>query len=238
MHVGYFTNLLTIVLSTTLLLRPNTTYALATRPKKRTRPTSNGFPSLHLEQDLRQRGYTYIIGSDEAGRGSIAGPVVCASCCLLKNDSNNDEYPPLIEGVQDSKLLSPEQRIAIYDRIVSQPDSYAWCTSQRSNDDIDTSGNILKTTMDCFRDSIETLLTSHNLPLDAAYSVVDGKKSPRLSQGYDGVVPCRPYVRGDVEVYTVALASIIARVTHERLMTDLHDIYPAYGFRENFGYGW
>jgi ribonuclease HII len=185
----------------------------------------DGVETLSLEKDLIKRGFYPIIGSDESGRGCIAGPVVAASCCILLSDWS--EYQP-IEGVHDSKKLTPELRQRIFDEVTNNPDLYAWHVSERSSQEIDDS-NILIATMDCFKESIEGL--AEKLPDDhKAYSIVDGQKTPKVS------IPCRPYVKGDANVYTIALASILAKVSRDRLAAEWHEKYPEYGFDEHKGY--
>lgn len=218
-----------------ILLQPCYSMAASTRIKHHQRY------SFQVERDLHKRGYNYVIGSDESGRGSIAGPVVTASCCvlwraLLNQHDNNDEFSNVLVKVKDSKLLSSEDRVHIYNRIASRPDLYVFETAQRSNEQIDSS-NVLKSTMDCFRESIQGLVNSRNFPSRECYSVVDGKNSPKLDARYRGIISCRPYVKADSEVYTVALASIIAKVTHDRIMKeDAHALYPQYDFPNNLGY--
>jgi ribonuclease HII len=189
--------------------------------------------TLDVEIDLTKRGFYPIIGSDESGRGCIAGPVVAASCCILIKDWS--EYTP-IEGVDDSKNLSSLQRQAVFDQVTNNPDTYAWHISQRSNTEIDES-NILLATMDCFKDSIESLAgklppSNSNGDQQKPYSIVDGEKTPKLSVD----IPCRPWVKGDQSVYTVALASILSKVFRDRLMVQYHEEHPQYGFDANFGY--
>ena len=196
------------------------------RISARNRRGNRGSDPLAVEVDVEARGYHPIIGSDESGRGCIAGPVVAASCCILADLSH---YQP-IEGVADSKLLSPSDRERIFEEVTSHPNIYAWHISQRSSQDIDNS-NIMIATMECFKDSIEGLVAT--LPSNhTAYSIVDGEKTPKLSVG----VPCRPYVGGDKHVYTVSLASILAKVTRDRLAVAWHDNFPEYGFDQNKGY--
>lgn len=181
---------------------------------------------LAVEKGLVERGFTAIIGSDETGRGSVAGPVVAASCCVLADWSEYIAIP----GVGDSKTLTPEDRNRIYEEILSEPDLYVWEIAQQTSKQIDES-NILMATMECFRESIEAV--AEKLPEDAvSYSIVDGKKTPKLSIK----LPCRPWVKGDAEVYSVSLASILARVTLERLSLEWHQAYPEYGFDVNKGY--
>ena len=187
--------------------------------------TSKSISTRSVESGLHNRGFRYIIGSDEAGRGCIAGPVVVASCCLLSNTATS------IQDVDDSKNLSVDERNQIHDEILAQPDVFAWTVAETSNLEIEES-NILRATMDGFCDSIEALVEKYDLPLNETYSIVDGKKTPKLSIP----VPCRPFVKGDSKVYTVALASVLAKVTRDRIMMDAHKLYPAYGFDNHKGY--
>jgi len=181
---------------------------------------------MDVEKGLRKRDFSHILGSDESGRGCVAGPVIAATCCILQD---LETYVP-IEGVQDSKKLRPEDRQRIYDTIVSQPEVYAWAVAERSHADIDES-NILLATMECFKDSIETVASTLGED-DAPYSIVDGKKAPKLSIK----LPSRPWVKGDNEVYTVALASIIAKVTRDQMALQWQKDYPEYGFGVHKGY--
>jgi len=246
---------------------------------------------LSYERSLiTDRGYSYILGSDETGRGSIAGPVVTATCCILtltKNENGriNDASdlptvgllppPDCSNGssssnssqnnslIKDSKQLSHEDRERIYEVIVNNPQTYAFSVAQRSNTEIDYTSNILKSTMEAFQESIEDLAENNLFPYiflrqnpingssnikDTAtpivipddwedcscYGIVDGKKSPKLSTVPS--FPCRPMVKADKQVYTVALASIIAKVTHDRMFKEWHKEYPNYGFDQNKGY--
>lgn len=183
---------------------------------------------LWVEKGLKKdRGFYPILGSDESGRGCVAGPVVAATCAVLCNDWN--DYTP-ISNVRDSKELSPQQREVIYEEVVTNPSLYVWSVAQRPNTVIDET-NILLATMECFKDSIE--LVVKKLPdHQTAYSIVDGKKGPKLSVN----IPSRPWVQGDKEVYSVALASIIAKVTRDQMSKEWHSQFPEYGFDIHKGY--
>lgn len=182
---------------------------------------------LGVEKSLAGRGFDAIIGSDETGRGSIAGPVLAASLCIRTSDWDN--YTPITD-VADSKTLEAKQRERIFEEVLSQPDLYEFSVAERSNEQIDNS-NILLATMECFQESIEAVVAK--LPEDSnAYSIVDGNKGPKLSLK----VPCRAWVKGDAEVYTISLASILAKVTLDRMSNEWHEKYPEYGFDEHKGY--
>lgn len=192
---------------------------------------SKSLSTRSVEAALHKRGFHFVLGSDEAGRGCIAGPVVVATCCCLKSEENDDAT--IIEGVDDSKNLSEDERNRIYDKIMSQPNVYAWTVAEASNVDIEES-NILKATMEGFRESIEALVDECDLPFNETYSIVDGKKSPKLSSSTP--IKCRPYVKADSKVYTVALASVIAKVTRDDIMKNAHKLFPEYGFDQHKGY--
>jgi len=186
------------------------------------------------ENKLLQKGYEYIIGTDEVGRGAIAGPVLCSSCCIFLNNFPTDESIKLISGVQDSKTLSDAERKHIFQQIVDRPSIYKWKCAQRSPKEIEES-NILKATMGCFQESIQELILTENIPLDLAYAIVDGKSTPKLVNG-PTPIPCRPMVNADAKVYTVSLAAIIAKVTRDNIMDEAHELYPEYNFHINKGY--
>lgn len=215
---------------------------------------------LSYERSLcNTKGYSYVLGSDETGKGSIAGPVLTASCCILTLQDPEQKtivdpselptahlLPPSKTLIQDSKQLSPHQRELIYEAIVENPHIYAFSTAQRSNTEIDSKGNILTCTLECFVESIEDLAHTSVLPhasshqvlgdsnaSNCCYSIVDGKKAPKLSTVN---FPCRPMVKADQQVYTVALASIVAKVTLDRMFLEWHQEYPHYGFDQNLGY--
>jgi ribonuclease HII len=212
---------------------------------KRNRANSK---KISQESALREKGYEYIIGSDEAGRGAIAGPVLAASCCIFINgvESGADAdvakrsgdqskvAHSFISGVNDSKQLSETEREDIYNQILDQQEIYKFKCAQRSSQEIEES-NILKATMSCFQESIQELILSEEIPVDLAYSIVDGKSTPKLVGG-PTPIPCRPMVNADARVYTVALASIIAKVTRDRIMKAAHEKYPEYNFHLNNGY--
>lgn len=207
---------------------------------------------LSYERSLvTDRGYTYILGSDETGRGSIAGPVVTASVCILTLVENGELVDPsqlptvkVLPGgpavVRDSKQLSPAERELIYETILAHPEIYAVSIAQRSNTEIDETGNILTSTMEAFVESMEDLaehkVFPHSSPENSncCYGIVDGKKAPKLA--LEPSFPCRPMVKADQQVYTVALASIVAKVTLDRMFQTWHENYPEYAFDENLGY--
>jgi len=154
-----------------------------------------------------------VAGVDEAGRGPIAGPLVVAGVVL---PDSFDTY-----GLNDSKKLTPEQRDRLYDQLVSTARYEIVVVSVEDVDRL----NILKATLTAMSTVIRQLTP------DAVRAVVDGNQSP-----IDPPVPCEVIVKGDSCRAEIAAASIIAKVTRDRLMRAAHAEYPKYGFDEHFGY--
>jgi len=161
--------------------------------------------------------------------------------------------------VNDCKELTPTQRQEIYDIIHSHPEIFAITVAHRSPKEIDDI-NLTRATQEAFAESIETLVERNELPFEEVYAIVDGKVSPKLYASrrvqYDSpedmaaaeleqqeqqtsskVFSVRPYVNGDAHVYTVALASVVARVARDAMMQELDKEYPMYGFSDHAGYG-
>lgn len=156
----------------------------------------------------------YICGIDEAGRGPLAGPVVVASV-IMPRDS-------MIEGVNDSKKVS-EKKEEIYQKIVEEAISYGvGIIDQDKIDEI----NILNATKLGLTTSIKELKVKPNIIL------VDALK------GIDTLgIPYESIIKGDAKTYSIAAASIIAKVTRDRIMRQWDEIYPMYGFEKHKGYG-
>ncbi|MCU0926499.1 MAG: ribonuclease HII [Hydrogenophaga sp.] len=155
-----------------------------------------------------------VAGVDEAGRGPLAGPVVAAAVIL-------DELAP-IRGLADSKKLTPRQRERLYDEIRAK----ALCCSvaQSSVEEIDAL-NILQATMLAMRRAVQ------GLRLKPGKVLVDGNRLPALEVLSEAVVG------GDAKVPAISAASILAKVTRDRLLLDLHERHPEYGFDRHKGYG-
>ena len=166
------------------------------------------------EQNLRERGYQMIAGVDEAGRGPLAGPVVAAAVIFPADYKN-----PLIN---DSKQLTPLQRAQLFVEIRNAALSYAVGIIQPSK--IDEMG-ILNATKLAMRQSILKLDPRPDFILTDAVpvNVMD--------------VPQKPMVKGDARVFSIAAASILAKVTRDELMIKYDKKYPHYGFAEHMGYG-
>lgn len=169
---------------------------------------------LLYEKEAADKGYKHICGVDEAGRGPLAGPV-CAAAVILPEGC-------IIEGVNDSKKLSEKKREELYDVIIETAVacSVAFGTVEEIERD-----NILATTMNTMRRAVE------GLAVPADYAMIDGNRLPPLK------IPCEYIVKGDAKSMSVAAASILAKVTRDRLMMEYADKYPEYEFAKHKGYG-
>lgn len=169
---------------------------------------------LKYENELREQGYNYICGVDEAGRGPLAGPV-CAAAVILPPDT-------IIEGVNDSKKLSEKKREELFDVVIDTALSY--CIAFGSVEEIEEH-NILATTMNTMKRAVE------GLDIKADFAIIDGNKLPPLS------IPSKYIVKGDANSMSIAAASILAKVSRDRLMLEYAKAYPQYCFEKHKGYG-
>jgi len=169
--------------------------------------------SRTVENEIRRRGFVHVAGVDEVGRGCLAGPVVAAAVILQA-----DHYVP---GVADSKVLTPDDRDRLFPEITGA--AVAWAAAVVSAEDIDRL-NIHRASLQAMRQAIGALV-----PLPG-FVLVDGFRIPDL------VIPQRPIVGGDRRSTAIAAASILAKVTRDRLMLELHAIDPRYGFDRHKGY--
>ncbi len=167
-----------------------------------------------VEQTLRQQGYQRIAGIDEAGRGALAGPVVAAAVILPVNCQ--------ISGVTDSKQLTPKKREGLFDEIHRAAVAVGvGCVNNQEIDQI----NILRATMSAMAQAVVQITPSPD------YALVDGTHLP------DIFLSAKAIPKGDTLVQSIAAASIIAKVTRDRLMIEFDETYPGYGFRVHKGYG-
>lgn len=175
----------------------------------------------NFDDEFRREGI-YIAGIDEAGRGPLAGPVV-AACVILPRDFD-------VMGVDDSKKLSEKRREELFDKITAK--ALAYGVGIADNDVIDEI-NILQATKEAMK---------------AALNEADQKLMEKTGKGVGCVLldavelkdvnlPQSPIVKGDSKSLSIAAASIIAKVTRDRIMLDYHVQYPFYGFDKNKGYG-
>jgi ribonuclease HII len=176
----------------------------------------NAEEKLQYERSLLARGYKYIAGVDEVGRGPLAGPVVCAAVIMPLEEGC------IIDGVDDSKKLSEKKRTMLAKQIKER--ALAYCIFEVSEKEIDEI-NILEATKLGMKNALaglaiapDTVLTDGNMTLDIPY-------------------PQKSVVHGDALSYSIGAASIVAKVYRDRLMDEYAKIYPAYAFEKNKGYG-
>lgn len=167
------------------------------------------------ENKLHKKGIKYICGIDEAGRGPLAGPVVVGAVIM-------PEYS-FIEGVNDSKKVSENKREKLYEQITKE--ALAWSVAIIDEKTIDEI-NILNATKLGVTECIKKLKIKPEMILVDALENIDTCK-----------IPYEPIIKGDAKVYSISAASIIAKVTRDRIMRELDGEYPVYDFAKNKGYG-
>lgn len=167
---------------------------------------------LEYEKELYDKNIELIAGVDEVGRGPLCGPVVAAACILPEN------Y--YLEGLNDSKKLSEKKREKLYDIIIKDAISYAvGVVSPKRIDEI----NILEASKEAMKIAIS------NLNVSPLHVLIDAVK-------LDIDIPSTSIIKGDAKSASIAAASIIAKVTRDRMMYELDLKYPEYGFKDHKGY--
>ena len=171
-------------------------------------------PNNDYEKLAYNQGFTAVCGVDEVGRGCLAGPVMAAAVVLPKD--------AVIRGLNDSKKLSPTKREKLFCAVNDLAVSIGiGIVSERIIDEI----NILNATYRAMQEAISGLSPT------ADYALVDFVRIPNIEIAQTGIV------KGDATSVSIAAASIIAKVTRDRLMTEYDAVYPQYGFAKNKGYG-
>lgn len=168
-----------------------------------------------FDYENKYKEYGLVAGIDEAGRGPLAGPVVCA-CVIMPLDSEH-----IVDGVNDSKKLTAKKREELFEKIKSTAISYS--IVEISEDVIDKI-NILNATKLGMKKALESLNIMPNTVLIDAVKI-------------DTTIPQVNIIKGDALSYNIAAASILAKVYRDRLMVKLSDIYPQYHFDKHKGYG-
>ena len=168
-----------------------------------------------FEKEGYEKGYTYIAGIDEAGRGPLAGPVVAGAVILPKDC--------LLEGINDSKKISEEKREKLYDDIIEN--AVAWGVGIVDHTVIDEI-NILNATRKAMKLALE------NLQVKPDYILIDAEKKVDTNN-----IPYLPLIKGDALSISIGAASIIAKVTRDRMMREYDEMFPMYGFEKHKGYG-
>ncbi len=166
------------------------------------------------ERELTERGFKYVCGVDEVGRGPLAGPVVCAAV-IMRADG-------IVEGVDDSKKLTAKKREKLSALIRQNAIAWAIC---RVEPQIIDEINILQATRLCMKNAVESLSVRPDFVL------TDGNMTLDIS------IPQQSVVGGDAACYSIGAASIIAKVYRDEVMDEYAAEYPAYAFEKNKGYG-
>ena len=170
---------------------------------------------FEYEREAAAQGFKSVCGIDEAGRGPLAGPVFAAAVILPDGIE--------IEGLNDSKKLSEKKREALFDIIIEKATSYSVAFADHKEiDEI----NILNATFLAMKRAVEGL----GVPAD--FALVDGNRQPK-----DFSIPCQTIIKGDGISASVAAASVLAKVSRDRVMVKADGIYPEYMFAKHKGYG-
>lgn len=178
------------------------------------------FPNTSEEKMLSESGYMYAAGVDEAGRGAWAGPVVAAAVILGPLD--NIKFFETFDGVRDSKLLTPKRREELFEIIKANSFGYGVGIGER--EEIDKYGILATTKKAVFR-SIKEISDK----LD--FVLVDALEFETFPVKYKAII------KGDRKVYSIAAASVIAKVTRDEMLKELSSRFPGYGFENHKGYG-
>ena len=171
-------------------------------------------PDYSIEKQYNDEGFSVICGVDEAGRGPLCGPVVAAACILPDG--------LYIEGLNDSKKLTEKKREKLFD--VIKESAIAYCIAEASVEEINEL-NILEADLLAMRRAIDGLSVKPDLAL------IDGNIAR------DFQIPAVPVIKGDATSMNIAAASILAKVTRDRMCIDLDRDYPEYGIAKHKGYG-
>lgn len=172
-------------------------------------------PDYEFEKAAVNSGFSCICGVDEAGRGPLAGPV-CAAAVILPEGA-------VIEGLDDSKKLTEKKREGLYDII--KETAVAYSVAYGTLEEIETV-KILESTYLAMNRAIE------GLSVKPDFALIDGNRIPRGIK-----IPCETIVKGDSKSMSVAAASVLAKVTRDRLMLEYDKKYPEYNFKKHKGYG-
>ena len=177
-------------------------------------------PDLKKEKQLWKKGYNFVGGIDEVGRGCVAGPVVAGIVVI-----NKKIKLALLKDIKDSKQLSPEKREEIYKRFKNHQ-FVQWAIGRVSEKTIDKI-NILEATKLAMEKAVKNLEKKYQQP---DFLILDGNIKLAIPIAQEAII------KGDQKIISCSLASIMAKVSRDRLMKRYHIVYPAYGFDQHKGY--
>lgn len=175
-----------------------------------------------FERELLLQGLTWIAGVDEAGRGPLAGPVVAAAV-MFPGRWLKEGLPDELNGLNDSKQLTERQRERFFE-VLTTCGEIQFAIAQMDAARVDEI-NILQATHHAMNDALAQLRPAPQ------HALVDGTRVKTLR------FPQTPIVKGDARSYSIAAASVLAKVTRDRLMAEYHECWPSYGFADHKGYG-
>ncbi|MBI4652702.1 ribonuclease HII [Candidatus Kuenenbacteria bacterium] len=181
------------------------------------------YPNWQEEKELLKQNFQFIAGVDEVGRGAWAGPIVAAA--VIFDQKFIYDNPQLIYNkfeITDSKKLTPKKREELFEFIIQK--ALAWQTAMISEKVIDQIG-ITQANILVMQNAIE------KLPIKPDYILIDA------IEFLDYPIPFKAIIKGDQKVYSIAAASIVAKVVRDRFLIQLHKQYPNYGFDQHKGYG-
>ncbi len=195
------------------------------------------YPNLSEEKKLWKQRYKFVVGLDEVGRGPLAGSVIAAAVSV-----SSSIYKVIkLKGINDSKKLSEKQREEFY-KILTKHSAISWGIGIVSEKVIDKI-NILEATKLAMARAIASLISKSQYPISKQ---IQNPKSKILKPefllidgnfGIDSKIPQKSIIKGDEKVFSISVASIVAKVTRDRLMQKMHKKYPQYGFDKHKGYG-
>ena len=177
-------------------------------------------PDFSYEIKLQNEGFSVVCGVDEAGRGPLCGSVVAAAC-ILPHDVD-------LPGLNDSKKLTPKKRDILFDLICEK--AIAFGIAEATVEEINEL-NILEATLLAMRRAIESLHTPDGELVVADYALIDGNIDR------DFPIPAKAVIKGDATSMSIAAASILAKVTRDRMCIEMDAAYPQYGIAQHKGYG-
>lgn len=179
-------------------------------------------PSFDFENSALLRTNTqWVVGLDEAGCGPWAGPVVAGAVIFLDHDIPED----IKSFIRDSKTLSPQKREFVYNHFCNKQGSLLHFAHGQANVEEIEELNIVRASCLAMERAIA------GLPLSAGYALVDGNRRPNLPCSFESII------KGDQRSYSIAAASIVAKVVRDRIMSQLDEAYPLYDWKNNAGYG-
>jgi len=192
------------------------------------------YPNFSEERKLWRKGYRFVIGLDEAGRGPLAGSVIAAAVMINSKLKTQNSKPQLkvqnlLKEIKDSKKLSPKKREELFKILINHP-QIQWGIGKVSEKVIDKI-NILEATKLAMKRAIKNLEKKWRRTVLRYFLILDG--SFKISVN----IPQKSIIRADEKVMSCAAASILAKVTRDRIMKREHKKYPQYGFAQNKGYG-